>query len=192
MKGYVRGHNKTFTMTETKQLTEDGFKHTTKDRTRPQVLAIVQKYLDKKNMNQIISNGWWQRFRSQHKNKTLRTAAHMWRNFCRHVVDIENNYWEKVGLMEDMVEELTIDTTEDSDEDSDNEEDLLDSDDRRLIDRMVRQKQLASPAAGPSTSSWRVCVPRFWCLPYVWLTRLSPSLLNNYSREFSFKIKAIV
>ena len=55
--------------------------------------------------------------------------------------------------MEDMVEELTIDTTEDSDEESDSEEDLFDSDDRRLIDRMIRQEQLASLAARPSTST---------------------------------------
>ena len=37
-------------------------------------------------------------------------------DFCRHVVDVENEYWEKDGLTEDMVEELTIDTTEDSDD----------------------------------------------------------------------------
>ena len=47
VKGYVAKHNKTFPMAETKQLTLDGFKHTTAD---------------------------------------------MWRNFCKHVVDIENEY----------------------------------------------------------------------------------------------------
>ena len=47
VKGYVAKRNKTFTMTETKQLTLDGFKHTTTD---------------------------------------------MWRNFRKHVVDIEKEY----------------------------------------------------------------------------------------------------
>ncbi len=50
VKGYLAKHNKGFTMTETKQLTIDGSKHTTTD---------------------------------------------MWRSFCRHVVDVENNYTGK-------------------------------------------------------------------------------------------------
>ena len=44
-------------------------------RTRIQVLAIVQQYLDKKQVNKIVSNGWWQRFRSRHPGITLRSAA---------------------------------------------------------------------------------------------------------------------
>ena len=71
VKGYVAKNNKQFTMTETKRLTIDGFKHTTLD---------------------------------------------MWRRFCRHVLDIENEYFERDGLVEEMVEEFTIDTTEDSDD----------------------------------------------------------------------------
>ncbi len=47
-------------------------------------------------------------------------------------MDVENNYTDKDGLMEDMIDELTIDTTDDSDDD---EEDLIDDDDRQLIDR---------------------------------------------------------
>ena len=98
VKGYVAKHNKNFTMTETKQLTIDGFRHTTTD---------------------------------------------MWRSFCRHVVDVENEYWEKDGVIEDMVEEVTIDTTEDSDESDDcDEEELLDNDDQRLINRALNPHHL--------------------------------------------------
>ena len=44
-------------------------------RTRPQVLAIVQQYIDKKKINKIVSGEWWQKFRSRHPNITLRSAA---------------------------------------------------------------------------------------------------------------------
>ena len=75
----------------------------------------------------------------------------MWRSFCRHVVDVENEYWEKDGLMEDMVKELTIDATEDSN-DSDNEEELLDSDDRRWIEGTIRQAQSTNTEQSTSRS----------------------------------------
>jgi len=55
VKTYVAEHNKTF---ETKQLTIEGFTHTTPD---------------------------------------------MWRGFRRHVVDVENKYFEQDGLTEDMI-----------------------------------------------------------------------------------------
>lgn len=60
VKGYVakKNYNKQFTMTETKQLTIDRFKHTMTD---------------------------------------------MWRSFCRHLVEVENEYFETDGLIEDMV-----------------------------------------------------------------------------------------
>ena len=63
VKGYIAKYNKEFTMTETKQLTEDGFAHTTTD---------------------------------------------MWRSFCWHVVDVENEYFENDEVMEDMVEEMVM------------------------------------------------------------------------------------
>ena len=44
-------------------------------RTRPQVLAIVQQYIDRRNLKKIVSNGWWQRFRERHEKITLRSAA---------------------------------------------------------------------------------------------------------------------
>ena len=108
VKGYVAKHNKEFTMTETKQLTEDGFTHTTTD---------------------------------------------MWRSFCRHVVDVEYEYFENDGVMEDMVEEMVIDTADDSDDsDDEEEEDLIDDDDRQLLDRLLEQGN-STYSDQPSTSA---------------------------------------
>ena len=36
------------------------------------------------------------------------TTVDMWRKFCRHVVDIENNYFDKDGLVDNMVDEIII------------------------------------------------------------------------------------
>ena len=36
------------------------------------------------------------------------TTTDMWRNFCRHVVDVENKYIEQNGIVEDTVEEMRI------------------------------------------------------------------------------------
>ena len=35
------------------------------------------------------------------------TTTEMWRAFCRHMVDIENEYFDKDGILEDAVEEMT-------------------------------------------------------------------------------------
>ena len=91
VKGYVRKHNKTFTLTEVQQLTNDAFKA---------------------------------------------MPADTWRHYCRHVIDVENNYFDKDGIYEDTVEEMIIDLGEDdSDSECDSDiEELLDDDDRQLID----------------------------------------------------------
>ena len=39
----------------------------------------------------------------------------MWRAFCRHVTDIENEYFEKDGLVEDLIEDFVIEFGSDSD-----------------------------------------------------------------------------
>ena len=52
----------------------------------------------------------------------------MWRQFCRHVVDIENDYFEKDGILEDAVEDMIISIGEDS-ESEDEEDDMMDDDD---------------------------------------------------------------
>ena len=36
------------------------------------------------------------------------TTVYMWRKFCRHMVDIENDYFDNDGLVDDMVDEIII------------------------------------------------------------------------------------
>jgi len=61
----------------------------------------------------------------------------MWRNFCRHVVKVENDYIAKDGIVEDKVGEMTLTITPDSDDDSE-DLDMIDEDDRQLIDRALQ------------------------------------------------------
>ena len=60
------------------------------------------------------------------------TIIDMCPKFCRHVVDIENDYFDKDGLVDDSVDEIIIDCNSDEMEEA-NEDDLLDDDDRHLI-----------------------------------------------------------
>ena len=67
------------------------------------------------------------------------TTTDMRRNFCRHVVDVENRYIE---ISEDAMEEMRIEIGEDDDSDDDDAElmdELLDDDDRQLIDKTLEQ-----------------------------------------------------
>ena len=48
--------------------------------------------------------------------------------FCRHLVDIENDYFDKDRLVDDMVDKIIIEYDGDEMEDED-EDDLLDEDD---------------------------------------------------------------
>ena len=64
----------------------------------------------------------------------------MWRAFCRHVVDIENDYFDKDGLLEDAIEDMVIEVGESADDDTDDDDDddndsLVDDADRRIIDK---------------------------------------------------------
>ena len=61
------------------------------------------------------------------------TTTDMWRVFCSHVVDVENDYFVKDGLVEDLIEELVVEFGEDDGCDSDDEEELIDLEDRRLM-----------------------------------------------------------
>lgn len=117
MKGYVAKHNKNFTMTETKQLTIDRFKHTVKE---------------------------------------------VWRSFCRHMVDIENEYFEKDGLVENFVEDFTIDTTEYSEE----EHDFIDNNDWLLIDNASLERHMTSTEepstpTGTTTNARRALIQQY-------------------------------
>ena len=72
------------------------------------------------------------------------TTADMWRRFCRHVVDVENDYIQKDGLREDTVDEMIInigqdDSDDETDDETDDDDDLIDEHDRRLIDATLQQ-----------------------------------------------------
>ena len=46
----------------------------------------------------------------------------MWKKFCDHTVKVEEEYWKKDGLVEDIVEEILITVGEDDDSDTSEEE----------------------------------------------------------------------
>ena len=72
------------------------------------------------------------------------TTADMWRNFYRHVVKVEEDYMVKDGIVEETVEEMTLTITPDSDDDSE-DEDLIDEDDRQIIDRALERLTETDP-----------------------------------------------
>ena len=57
------------------------------------------------------------------------TTMDMWRRFCRHVVDIENDYFEKDGILEDTVMVIELGGEEDDSDEVEDEEDMMDNDD---------------------------------------------------------------
>ena len=71
------------------------------------------------------------------------TTTDMWRAFCRHVVDIENDFFDKDGLLEDAIEDMVIEVggsaDDDTDDDDDGNDSLVDDEDRRIIDQALRQ-----------------------------------------------------
>ena len=72
-------------------------------RSRKDVLVIVQGVLDKKGYSGIVSHGWWESFRKQHPNITIRKAEAL--SNPRYVCvtpEVINNYF-------DLLEETLID-----------------------------------------------------------------------------------
>ena len=63
----------------------------------------------------------------------------MWRAFCRHVINIENDYFDKDGLLEDAIEDMVIEVGGSADDDTDDNDSLVDDEDRRIIDQALRQ-----------------------------------------------------
>ena len=57
----------------------------------------------------------------------------MWKNFCRHVEDVEKKYIEKDGIVEDTLDEMVI-TIGDHEEESDDEDDDVCTDSRQELD----------------------------------------------------------
>ena len=66
------------------------------------------------------------------------TTTDMWRNFCRHVVDIENDYFKKDRIEEEFIIELGEDDSDD-DDNNDTDDDMMDKDDRQLIDEALQK-----------------------------------------------------
>ena len=64
----------------------------------------------------------------------------MWRNFCRHMEDFENEYFDKVGLVNDMVDKIIVEYDRDKLE-AEGQNDFLDEDDRPLIDITLQLSQ---------------------------------------------------
>ena len=69
-------------------------------------------------------------------HKTLRIQHTCGEDFVD--IMVEENFFEKDGLVEILVEDLVVEFGEDDGYDSD-EEELIDEDDRRLIDNALRQ-----------------------------------------------------
>ena len=69
------------------------------------------------------------------------------------MVDVENEYFKKDGIMEDAVKEMTI-TVGGEDEGSDEEEveeDMMDEDDRQVIGRAPQQSEHSTSIGEQST-----------------------------------------
>lgn len=105
--------------------------------------ALVKGYVAKDNIRysleevqQLTPEGF--------THKTM----NMWRNSCRHVVDVENDYIKKDGIVEDTVEEMTFTIGEDSDDEA-LESNTIDDDDRQLIDRALQQQQSSTTDTVP-------------------------------------------
>ena len=85
------------------------------------------------------------------------TTTDMWRNFCRHVVDVENKYISQDGIVEDTMEEMRIEIgDDDSDSDDSDGDELMDDNDRQIIGRALRAANEPSGCLdeyAPSTSS---------------------------------------
>ena len=107
------------------------------------------------------------------------TTVDMWRNFCRHVVDVENNYIQKDGILEEALEEMIIefgDNSSDEEEEEEEHDELMDEDDRTLIDRVQQSTTTTESTAIMSTANTDTHTnPR---------RNLSEVLLQQYEQNF--------
>ena len=102
------------------------------------------------------------------------TTVDMWRKFYRHMVDIENDYFDKDRLEDDMVDEIIIEYDGDEMEDED-EDDLLDEDDRHLIDMALQLSQQNETNMTKSTTTTKSQHN---------LTDMDPSFIENMDPNF--------
>lgn len=116
--------------------------------------ASVKKYIAKHNVHYTLKE-----VETLTPDAFAHTTTDMWRNFCRHVVDVENDYISKDGIVEDTLEEMTLTFTADSDDDSDidndsdSENDMIDEDDRHLIDNALQQSTSTDTDADTDTTN---------------------------------------
>ena len=94
--------------------------------------ASVKNYIARRNTHYTL-----QEIERLTPEAFAHTTTDMWRNFCRHVVDVENDYIAKDGIREDTLEEMTLTFNVDSEDDDDSDSDLIDDEDRHLIDRAL-------------------------------------------------------
>ena len=69
----------------------------------------------------------------------------MWSNFCDHVKKVEDEYWEKDGLIEDVMEEFTIqlsqsDFDSDTESETDTDSDALSDDEHDRVLQVEEQR----------------------------------------------------
>ena len=76
--------------------------------------SVVKGYVNKKftlkEIEELVPQGISQ------------VTPQMWKKFCDHTVKVEEEYWKKDGLVEDIVEEILITVGEDDDSDTSEEE----------------------------------------------------------------------
>ena len=104
------------------------------------------------------------------------TTVDMWRNFCRHVVDVENNYIQKDGILEEeMIIEFGDDSSDEEEEEEEEHDELMDEDDRTLIDRVQQSTTTESTASTSTANTDTHTNPR---------RNLSEVLLQQYEQNF--------
>ena len=78
----------------------------------------------------------------------------LWAKFCAHTEEVEEMYWKKDGLIEDVCEEIILNIGEDDDDDSSEDEAELDAESNHLCQQRqcgyveqgcVRHLQLEHP-----------------------------------------------
>ena len=68
----------------------------------------------------------------------------LWKKFVEHTEKVEDEYWERDGLVEDVVEEIMINVGDDSDDESSDEELEPDEDDLMYLQTPAREKPCCS------------------------------------------------
>jgi len=84
-----------------KKCADIGYPHT-----KPQVLALVQRIVDKKQIGKTVSNGWWQKFALQHKEVTFRCAVPL--SYARAMATDPDSLDRYYDLLEDTLRENGI------------------------------------------------------------------------------------